>query len=90
MEGTTCERSQKRLPGRGEVGAVYRRMRSRWLGRGIKGRLQRPCCHIYSRCLSAGKPFCYILPGYRKKGRVGEERKENEERKKKRKQGMRK
>ena len=88
-EGNPCEWGQKRLPGRGETGAVYWRVRSRWMGRGNKGRRQRPCCYIYSRCLSAGRTFCYILPGsgYRKKGRVGEEGKEIEKRKRKRKKG---
>lgn len=40
-------------------------------GKGEQGRLQRPCRHIDSRGLSAGRPFRYTLPGYRKKGRVG-------------------
>ena len=36
-------------------------------GKGEQGRLQRPCRHIDSRGLSAGRPFRYTLPGYRKK-----------------------
>ena len=89
MEGNPCERSQRRLPGRGELGAVYRRMQNRWLGRGNKADSRdHAATSTPGVCLLAGHSATPYQDTERREG--WEERKEKEERKRKREKGMRK